>query len=277
MTFAPPSRFEAPTVEANRVRATLAVYARGDAGATRLARLREGGGYRIKFPACEAGLDAVIVNVGGGVASGDVVDLAVEAQAGARLRVTSQAAEKVYRSAGSTAVARTRLRVEAGASLAFMPQETILFDAARLTRDVTLDLAAGARALIADMTVFGRLAMGETVTRGCLRDRWRVRRDGALIHAEDFSIDGALAARLDRPACGDGARAMASAVLVGDDAEALVEPAREALARLGVLGGASAWEGKLVARALSRDPAALRAAYAELVALLSQAPLPRCW
>jgi urease accessory protein len=277
MTFAPPSRSEAQPVEANRVRATLAVSARHDEGATRLARLREGGGYRIKFPACEDGLDAVIVNVGGGVASGDIVDLAIEASAGARLRVTTQAAEKVYRSAGSAATLRTRARVEAGASLALMPQETILFDGARLAREVSLDLAAGAWALLADMTVFGRLAMGETATRGALRDRWRVRRDGVLIHAEDFCIDAGLDARLDRPACGGGARAMLAAVLIGDDAEALVEPARAALTCLGVFGGASAWDGKLVARALSRDPAALRAAYCDLVALLSQTPLLRCW
>lgn len=275
--FAPQSRSDAPRVEANRVRAALVLSARADEGVTRLVRLREGGGYRVKFPERRDGLDAVIVNVGGGVAGGDLVSLDIEAQEGARLRVTTQAAEKVYRSAGSPAVLRTAARVAAGAFLALTPQETILFDAARLTRDVALDVAPGGRALICDMTVFGRLATGESVTRGALRDRWRLSRGGALAHAEDFRVEGDVAGRLDRPACGDGARAMLAAALLADDAEAWLEPARAVLARPGVLGGASAFEGKLVARALSRDPAALREAYADLVALLGGAPLPRCW
>lgn len=274
--FAPPSRSDHTPVEANRVRAVLALSARADDGATRLLRLREGGGYRIKFPHAGQGLEAVLVNVGGGVAGGDVIIFDIEAQAGADLRVTTQAAEKVYRSAASPAMLRTSACVGEGARLALVPQETILFDAARLSRETRVDVAKGGRALVADMTVFGRAAFGEALTRGLLRDRWRLSRDGALIHAEDFRLD-VPTEQLTRPACGDGARAALTAVLICDDAETSLDAARAALARPGVLGGASAFEGKLVARALSRDAAALRAAYAELVAALSGAPIPRCW
>lgn len=274
---AQPSRSEPLALEANRVRARLAVGARRAEGATRLARLREGGGYRVKFPTCDNGLDAVIVNVGGGVAGGDVMECDIAVDAGARLRVTTQAAEKVYRSAGAPARIVMRAEVGEGGALALVPQETILFDAARLEREIVVEAGAGARALVADMTVFGRLAMGETHTTGALRDRWRLSRGGRLVHAEDLRLDGALAARLDRPAIGGGARAALTAALLADDAEALLEPARAALSRPGVVAGASAFAGKLVARALSRDPAALRDAYADLVALLDGAPLPRCW
>ena len=259
------------------MRAALTLSARADGAVTRLARLREGGGYRVKFPATTDGLEAVLGNVGGGVAGGDAVTLDVEAGQGARLIVTSQAAEKVYRSSGSPAALRVAAKVGEGGFLALAPQETILFDGARLQRDITLDAAPGARALVADMTVFGRIAAGERIEGGAIRDRWRLTRAGALIHAEDFRIDAAPALTLDRPACGDGARAALTAVLIAEDAEARLEAAREAMAREGVLSGASAWKGKLVARAISRDPAALRAAYAALVASLTDAPLSRCW
>jgi urease accessory protein len=274
---AQPSRSEALAIEANRVRATLVIGARREGDGTRLARLREGGGYRVKFPACDGGLDAVIVNVGGGVAGGDQMTCDVAVGAGARLRVTTQAAEKVYRSAGAPARLAFRAQVDPGGALMLAPQETILFDAARLEREIVVDAGEGARVLVADMTVFGRLAMGETQLTGAVRDRWRLSRSGRLVHAEDLRLDGALASRLDRPAIGGGARAALTAALLADDADALLEPTREALARPGVVAGASVFAGKLVARALSRDPAALRDAYSALVALLGAAPLPRCW
>jgi urease accessory protein len=264
-------------LEANRVRAELKLVVAADGSATRLRRLREGGGYRIKFPTCDHALDAVIVNVGGGLAGGDVVRLDVEAMSGAQLWLSTQAAEKVYRSAASSASVTTRLRAAGGSRVSLAPQETIFFDGARLERTLDVEMAADAQVLLGDMTVFGRLAMGERVGRGFFRDRWRVRREGELVHADDVRMEGDLAGLLDRPASGDGARASLSIAWFSAEAETDLEMVRTTLGAFAILSAASAWDGKLIVRALARDPAPLRAAYGALTSSLGGFGAPRYW
>ncbi len=93
-----------------------------------------------------------------------------------------------------------KLDVGPGGALAWLPQETILFDQVRLRRTIDVDLAPDADLLLAEAVVFGRSAMGETVLRGHLFDRWRVRVGGALVFAETLRLDGAIAQRLARRA-----------------------------------------------------------------------------
>src|SRR3546814_6908500 len=73
----------------------------------------------------------------------------------------------------------------------------ILFDGARLRRDIRIDLDGGeARLLAGDITVFGRIARGERFGHGLLADRWKLRRDGRLLGADALRLDGEIAARL---------------------------------------------------------------------------------
>ena len=102
---------------------------------------------------------------------------------------------------GRTAEIAVRLRPRRARSFAWLPQETILFDRARLARRIDVDLADGASLLMAEAVVFGRSAMGETVEQGAFTDRWRVRRGGRLVFAETVRLDGAIA-RQARRACG---------------------------------------------------------------------------
>ena len=95
---------------------------------------------------------------------------------GARLVVGTAAAEKIYRSTGPDADMEVALAVRAGGQLAWLPQETILFDRARLSRRIEIDLAEGASLVMAEAVVFGRAAMGETMREGRFADRWRLRR-----------------------------------------------------------------------------------------------------
>ena len=125
-------------------------------------------------PATDA-LDAVIVNTAGGMTGGDHFDIDIAVEAGARLTVTTAAAEKVYRSLGPDTRIGVKLDVGGGAALAWLPQETILFDQVRLRRSIDVEAAPGARLLLAEGMVFGRSAMGETVTQGHFSDHWRVR------------------------------------------------------------------------------------------------------
>lgn len=264
-------------LEANRAVARLALGIRQTAGASRIATLREGGGYRIKFPESADGVEAVLVNTGGGLLGGDTLDLTVTAETGSTLMMTTQSAEKVYRAAGAAARIATRLSVEAGARLFWMPQETILFSGARLVRTITADVAADGELLVAESNVFGRLAMGEVLGEGLLHDSWRIRRGGNLVYADDLKLEGALVPLLDRPALGGGARAVASLVLIAADAESRLDAARTLIDEAGVAAGASAWDGKLTLRLMAADPAPLRRVMARLIPGLSGRALPRFW
>src|SRR3954452_7891038 len=107
------------------------------AGVTRRRELHESGSLRVRFPSPEArGLSAVFVNTAGGIAGGDRFEIDITAGEGSRLTVTTAAAEKVYRSHGPAALVDIALTVAAGAHLAWLPQETILFDQARVLRGI---------------------------------------------------------------------------------------------------------------------------------------------
>lgn len=263
-----------------RVAAHGALTVECRAGRTRLARLFQEGAAKIRLPRTQHDpLEAILINTAGGLTGNDRVRWDVEIAPGASAVVTTQASEKVYRSTSGYAEVLARLGVAAGGRLAWLPQETIMFDRAAFRRRLDVDLAAGASALIAEATVFGRSAMGETVEQGEFRDRWRVRVGGRLIHAEEFAIGPDVSATLKGSAVLGGAVAMATVLLVSDDAASWLEPARTII---GAGGGASAWSvggtGKLLARLHAVDGYQLRKRLMQLLALLNgQAGLPKCW
>jgi urease accessory protein len=261
---------------ANRAVGRVALAAEFGRGITHRARLHEAGSLRVRFPGVRAReLQAVLINTAGGIAGGDRFDLDIAAGAQARLSVTSAAAEKVYRSLGPDAQIRIRLAAGAAASLAWLPQETILFDGARLDRAIDIDLAADARLLFAEALVLGRTGMGEAVEHGALADRWRVRRGGALVYAETVRLDGAIAAKLGEAAVANGGAALATVLIVPGDGEVLGR--LRALEDLRGEVGTSAWNGLAVARLCAPDGAALRHDLVAVLAALRGPSLPRLW
>ncbi|WP_158807111.1 urease accessory protein UreD [Beijerinckia sp. L45] len=268
---AAPSR---PSVSTSALRAAFARHG----GVTQRVRVLESGALRLRLPRHASPCEGIILNTGGGVLGGDRLDLAFALGAGAAVVLTTVAAEKIYRAEAEPATIATRLTLAAGARLDWLPQETILFDRARLARSLAVDMAADASLLAAEMLVFGRLAMGETAVAGSLRDDWRVRRDGRLVFADATRLQGDIATILDRPALGGGARAGALILFVDGQAEAALDPLRAALAAFeAVEAGASAFDGILVARLLARSPEALRAAMVAALGILRNGALPRVW
>src|SRR5438270_665255 len=89
------------------------------------------------------------------------LDFACQVGENARLTLTSAAAEKIYCAQGPAAELNIALTAQAHAHLAWLPQETILFDRARVTRCIEVDLAESASLLLCEIVVFGRAAMGE--------------------------------------------------------------------------------------------------------------------
>lgn len=267
-----------PIFAANRASGRVALSVAAAAGKTRRTRLHEAGSLRLRFPNGDdaAGLDAVLVNTAGGMTGGDRFDIAIDIGAGARLSVTSTAAEKIYRSLGPDARIDVKLSLGTGAVLHWLPQETILFDAMRLHRAIDVDIAGDAGLLLAEAVVFGRAAMDETVTRGSLFDRWRVRRDGALIFAETLRLDGAIADRLAEAAVAANGAAMASVLKLpgDDDAVAAIRALQQNFA--GEVG-VSAWNGLAVARLVAPNGAALRRDLIAVLRVWSGGKLPRLW
>ena len=123
--------------------------------------------------------------------------------------------------------------------------------------------------------ILGRTAMRETVRVGELRDRWRIRRAGKLVFADDLHFGGDVAALTARAAVLGGAAAFASILLVAEDAQRFLDPLRAALDGQ---GGASAFDGKLFCRVIAQDGLALRRVLVPAIAALRDgAPCPRVW
>lgn len=248
-------------------------------GATRLDRLAQSGSARLLFPrASGATLEAVAINTSGGLAGGDSFTIEARAESDADLVMTTQAAEKVYRSTGDAATTHTALSVAPGARLHWLPQEAILFEGARLSRDLDVEMAGEAELLIAESVVFGRAARDEKMRSGRFTDRWRVRRDGRLVFAERALFDGDISAQLASPAVTAGAAALATGLLVAPDAEARVDAARAAMQETaGAEGGVSAWNGMLAFRLVAASGQILRDRLRAVLAALRGTPLPRVW
>jgi urease accessory protein len=236
--------------------------------------IAESGGYRIRFSRSGEG---ILINTGGGMTGGDRMRIAATVRAGAAAVLTTQAAEKIYRSDGPDTDIAAVLALENGARLDWLPQEQILFDGARLRRAFDVGMAADASLLMVESLVIGRAAMGEVVRSGLLLDRWRIRRGGRLVFAEDVRLDGALDRHLARRAVAGGARALATVLHVAPDAESRAEEARALLAGADSECGASAFDGMLVARFLSFDPQALRADLSRFIEGLRGTAMPRSW
>ena len=257
-------------------------------GADSVRDLYEAGPLRLRLPrsreaAREAAREAILVNTAGGIACGDVFETSVDLLPRAALVLTTTAAEKIYRSDGPTSTILNRARLGAGARLAWLPQETILYDRARLRRRFEADLAVDAGLLVAEIVAFGRAARGERMSEGLFEDHWRIRRDGRLTYADAVRLEGSIVDHLVRTAIGGGAGACGTIIDLSPEAEGRLDEARALLESAGANGsgpvsaGASAWNGHLALRLLAPDVSRLRAVAARFLEAYRGAALPRVW
>ena len=261
---------------ANRATGRITLKADAAGGRTRRTRVHEDGSLRVRFPGRPANaLEAVIVNTAGGMTGGDrfAVDLALGPRA--KLVATTVAAEKIYRSTGADTETAITLAVGDDAHLTWLPQETIVFNRARLRRTIDIELAESAGLVMAEAVVFGRTAMGEILREGLFADRWRVRRGGRLIYADAVLLDGDIAEKLGHRAVAAGSLAIGSA-LITPCPDAVVEGMRALAADAAGEIGISAWNGIAVVRFCAGDGATLRH---DLIAVLAAlgVSVPRIW
>lgn len=267
------------------------IVVKQSAGRTRIDQLYQEGAARIRVPdrSHVVGLEAVIINTAGGMTSDD--DLTWVAQAGenTHLTVTTQACEKVYKADRTPANVAVELKIAEHAQLNWLPQETILFDKAQLSRTITAHLEGDAKLLLVEPVIFGRRAMRETVQTGLWRDSWRIFHQGTLVHAEIVRLEGDIASHLSSLAGLGEHTALATLALIGSHAEGKLEDARTCLANASdVMGGASHWavEGisKLIIRMAAPDGYTLRKALIPLINQLASSPeekaggaVPKIW
>ncbi len=216
---------------------------------------------RVMFPRTAGGAvqEAVLMNTAGGIAGGDRLQSAVTALSQASIAVTSQAAEKVYRSLEEPARIATKLKVCGAARLAWLPQETIVFDRARFIRNTEVELSSGAELLALEWLVLGRAAHGEEVAGGHITDGWRVKKDGRLTWADSFRATDDVFPHLHRKALLSHYKAIATLIYFGPDLATRLELFREIASSLECDCAATSVGGLIVVR-FAADPSRLRIA-----------------
>ena len=274
---APASRTDGPAAPQRARGGVRIVVGLGAGGSSVPLTVAERGGYRIRFPRGTGGCEGILINTGGGIVGGDEMTVEADILGGAEAVLTTQSAEKIYRSDGGIAQLTIRLTLGSGGRLDWMPQEQILFDGARLRRTIDVAMPGNGSLLLVEHTILGRRAMCERLQSGSFSDQWRIRRDGRLIFAEAVKLEGAIDALLDRPALGQGARATATVLFVSVAAEARCEEARILLEGSASQWGVSGWDGMILARLLSPDPRLLRIDLARFLRSFRGRPLPRSW
>ncbi|MFF7707687.1 urease accessory protein UreD [Pseudomonas sp. NPDC007930] len=166
-------------------------YARSG-GATRPVLRRHLGPLRVQKHLYAEGPEVcqhIIVHPPAGIAGGDRLAIRATAEAGAWAQLTSPGAAKWYRAA-SPAQQSVTLRAEAGATLEWLPQETIVYSNAQAQLATEIDLRGDARLCYWDVVALGRPASGEAFDHGYFQARLDVRRDGELIWHERQRIHG---------------------------------------------------------------------------------------
>jgi urease accessory protein len=249
---------------------------------TVLGDLYQQGCAKLRFPDRDGkGREAVLINTAGGLTGGDRFDCSISWDAGTAATVTSQAAERIYRSGYGPASVATDIAVGPGAHATWLPQETILFDGGRVERITTADVAEGGTLIACESLVVGRRAMGETVRSGSVRDAWRVRHGGRLVFADTFRLDGDIAATLARPSIADGAEAFATVLVVGEAVADRLTGVRALAGTLPAAVAATARGPVLVTRIMAASGAEMRAAliavFARLRSVDGGVGLPRVW
>jgi urease accessory protein len=247
-----------------------------DGTKTRIEKLYQQGCLKTRLPRPQnpGTLEAVTMNIGGGIAGGDSLSTEFLLRPGADVSISSQAAERLYRALDAPSRITTRISLGPGAALAHLPQETILFDGFALDRSLEINLAPAATYLGVESLIFGRQAMGETIHAGTLNDKILLRRGGQIILQDMTRLSGDIAAQLARKAVADGAMAVASLIYAAPDTAEKLPAIRAALA--GHHAGASAFDGIIFARILAPSAISLRKC---LVAALHAcgALLPKVW
>jgi urease accessory protein len=238
----------------------------GSESGTRIVEVLQCSPIRVLFPRT-AGIqvqEAVLVNTSGGIAGGDRLEYSVTAD-NASIAVTTQAAEKVYRAINKSAHVTTTLSARDAAKLAWLPQETIVFNRARICRRTQIEVSSGSELLALEWLVLGRAAHGENISAGDIMDSWRVTKDGRLVWADSFRATDEVFSHLSRKALLSDCTALATLLYFGPDLEERLQVIRDLASPLECQCAATLVGGLMVVRFAAKVSNDLRAALRNLL------------
>ncbi|MEM9247313.1 MAG: urease accessory protein UreD [Pseudomonadota bacterium] len=253
-------------------------------GRTRLTELAQRGCAKAFLPRVPGAPEVVFLNTAGGLTGGDTLRYALTLGAGSTATATTQTAERAYAATPDAAAAQIDVEAQVGtdAHLDWLPQETILFDRAKLDRSTQIHLSGTASLVFCEALVLGRVAMGEAVRVLHLSDRRMITRDGRPVVLDAVSLSSdTLADRFARAGLAD-ARAVATLGLVAQGAEDAATALRAVALPDGVRCGISGWDGRCLVRLMAEDGWPLRVAMAAIVRHLgtrngNAGAVPRVW
>lgn len=130
------------------------------------------------YPEGKAICHSIILHTAGGIVGGDSLDQKIHLEPNSNTLITTAAAGKVYRSQGKIAKQTTNIKIETGACLEWLPQETIIFNGAVYQQDLRIELAPDACYLGWEITRFGRTARGEKFLEGEWRSHTEIWQQG---------------------------------------------------------------------------------------------------
>ena len=163
-------------------------------GRTVLRENRHCGPLRVQkalYPEGEAVCQAILLHPPSGIAGGDHLAIQVTVDRGAQAQITTPGAGKWYRSGGRDAVQQIHLTVGDGATLEWLPQETLVYDGAQAHLQTQVSLGEGARFIGWDILCLGRQAAGERFSTGFFDLFNRVDREGTPLWLERGRVVGA--------------------------------------------------------------------------------------
>lgn len=230
----------------------------------------------------------------GGMVSGDQLEVSVHLEQGAAVLLTTPGAARVYRARPDRTLQRlcNRLHVGAGASLEWLPQETIVFPDACTRLETFIELEEGAQYLGWEITSLGLPVGNHDFRQGSLQQRLQISSGGRLVLADNFMVDDLRRAVLSAASglrdCPISGLLVAGLVQDGALGLALLESLRERIVCFGahhsrLLAGVTLVNQCLVARYLGGSVEQARNLFVELWEILRpalmqrQVCVPRIW
>ncbi|WP_236235800.1 urease accessory protein UreD [Pseudomonas faucium] len=247
-------------------------------GVTRLGARRHFGPLLVQRPFYPEGAPChvYVLHPPGGIVAGDRLELDIHLEPGSHALLTMPGASKFYRSIGPTAHLAQHFHLQAGSTLEWLPQDSILFSGARASLDSRFTLEPGARLLAWETLCLGRPVMNERFDQGALDSRLRIELPGEPGLHERLRISGGQLAKL-------GGHPLAATFCAAPATPAVLEQARALLDQLGTPAGATLLGSLLVIRLLDHDNQHLQRTLQRLWHVLRPAVLglpacpPRIW
>ncbi|PQM61626.1 MAG: urease accessory protein [Rhodobacteraceae bacterium] len=219
--------------------------------------------------------DVVLINTSGGITGGDELGINVGLSPRAQVRLTTQTAERVYKSNHGFGKIELKFDLKEESALDWLPQETILFDKSAIKREITVRMLETSSLFMIESIILGRDAMGERLTNNLFVDQWRILREKRITYAESLKLSNAN--ELSGFATLGQNKALATLLYVAPNAEQKLERMRTLLKQHNLMSAASAWDGKLVARLVTDCPQRLRETLISIIFKFRQKQVPRVW